>query len=299
LPGLDDVADTTIVVLVFATLAVAWSWLGSYAGVVSFMHAVFFGIGGFAVAASNFRGGSPWYGALGGALFAVLIGVVCGLLCLRGRGYTFSFVTLAIGAPAEWFAAAHDWLGPHDVYAFPLHPGFLNLQFTQKWPYVLLALAVFAVAQALTFGLRSARIGFYLRALRANPAAAGSVGVRAFPPRLITLVASAFVTSVAGSLFAQWALAVSPHAFFALSLSFDIALIGVVAGPASVWGPPLAALVYVLIAKVVPLHPAGPAGMAVLALEGAAVVVIAFVRPDGIFAGEPPRSAITPSRSAA
>ncbi len=271
-------------VLVFATLAVAWSWLGSYAGIVSFGHAVFFGIGGYAVAVSNLRGGSPWYGALGGALFAVLAAVVCGLLCLRGRGYTFAAVTLLAGAAAEPLAAAHGWLGAADTFAFPLHSGFLNLQFTAKWPYVLLALAVFAVAQTVTFGLRSARIGFSLRALRASPLAARSVGVRALPPRLAALAASAFFTSVAGSFFAEYTLAVSPHAMFALSLSLDIALIGIIAGPGSAWGAPAAGLVYALVAKALPLHPAGAGGAAVLVAEGVAIMLIALLRPQGVFA---------------
>jgi len=42
---------------------------------VSFGHAAFFGIGGCAVAVSNFRGGSPCYGAIGGALLAVAEGL--------------------------------------------------------------------------------------------------------------------------------------------------------------------------------------------------------------------------------
>jgi branched-chain amino acid transport system permease protein len=296
---MDALADTVILGLVFATLAVAWSWLGSSAGIVSFGHAVFFGIGGYAVAASNFRGGSPWYGALGGALFAAIVAGVCGLLCLRGRGYTFALVTLVLGAFAEPFALAHNWLGPHDAYAFARHAGFLNLQFDQKWPYVLLALAVFAVAQALTFGLRSAPIGYYLRALRASPAAARSVGVRALPPRLIALAVSAFFTSVAGSFFAEYTLTVSPPAMFALSLSLDIAFIGVIAGAAWPWGAPLAGLLYVLATKFVPLHPPGAAGAAVLVAEGAAVALIALMGPPGAFGSERLRPTVPTTRSVA
>jgi branched-chain amino acid transport system permease protein len=295
---LNAVADTTILVLVFATLAQAWSWLGSYAGVVSYGHALFFGIGAYAVAVSNFRGGSPWYGALGGALFAVILAALGGLLFLRGRGYVFAIVTLILGALAEPFAVAHAWLGPHDAYAFPRHTGFLQLQFEQKWTYVLLALMVFAVAQGMTFGLRSSPLGLSLRALRTNSAAARSVGVSPLPPRLLALIASAFVTSVAGSFVAQYALAVSPHAVFALSLSFDIALIGVIAGPASAWGAPLAGLVYALVAKVVPLHPAGAGGAIVLVAEGVAVALIALRFPQGLFAARWRRPPVPVVRSA-
>jgi branched-chain amino acid transport system permease protein len=299
---LSALTDALIFVLIFATLAAAWSWLGSYAGIVSFGHAVFFGIGGYAVAVSNFRGGSPWYGALGGALLAVALGVICGLACLRGRGAAFALVTLLLGALAEPLAAARIPLGPRGVYAFPHHPGFLFLQFEQKWPYLLLALAVFAVAQALTFALRSTRIGYSLRALRASPATAGSVGVAALPPRLVALAVSAFVTSVAGSLFAQYTLAVSPPAMFGLPLSFDIALLGAIAGSASAFGPLFAGFVYVLVTKLVTLHPAGPAGAGVLVAEGMAVVLVALLRPQGLFA--PPqrrpqqRNPVRPAKAA-
>jgi branched-chain amino acid transport system permease protein len=282
--GLNALVDALIFVLIFATLAAAWSWLGSYAGIVSLGHAVFFGIGSYAVAVSNFRGGSPWYGALGGALLAVAVAMVCALVCLRGRGYAFALVTLLLGALAEPFAAARNWLGPRDAFTFPFHPGFLSLQFEKKWPYLLLALAVFAVAQGLTFALRSTRIGYSLRALRASPATAASVGVAALPPRLAALAVSAFVTSVAGSLFAQYTLAVSPHAVFGLSLSFDIALLGVVAGSASPFGPLFAGLVYELVMKVVTLHPPGPAGAVVLIAEGMLVVLVVLLRPQGLFA---------------
>jgi branched-chain amino acid transport system permease protein len=279
--GLGALADAALAALVFATLATAWSWLGAYAGVFSLGNALFFGIGGYAVAVSNLRGGSPWYGALGGALFAVIIAAVCGLLTLRGRGYTFSAVTLLLGAAAEPYVASHAWLGPGNIFAFPVRLGFLNLQFAQPWPYLLLALVVYAVAQGLTFALRASQPGFYLRALRTNPAAARGVGVRALPPRLIVLTAMAFVTSVAGSLFAEYARGVTPPSMFALGLSFDIALIGAIAGTASSFGPALAGLVYAIVAKFVPLHPPGAAGVAVLAVEFAAIVALTLLRLPG------------------
>lgn len=289
---MNAVIDTLIIALVFATLAQAWSWLGSYAGIISLGNAVFFGIGAYAVAVSNFRGGSPWYGALGGALFAVVIALVCGVLFLRGRGYTFSLVTLVAGLCAAPLAATQHWVGSGNAFAFPVQRGFLHLQFADKWPYALLALAVFAVTQGLTIGVRATRIGLCLRALRTNAVAARSIGIAARPLQLSALVASAFVTAVAGSFFAQYRLAVDPHTFFALSLSLDVALIGIVAGPASAWGAPLAALIYAVVASVVPLHPAGPLGDSVLVVEGALIVAIALLRPNGLFgAGAARRSA--------
>ncbi len=288
------VLDTLVVALVFATLAQAWCWLGAYAGIVSLGNAVFFGIGAYAVAVSNLRGGSPWYGALGGALAAVIVAAGCGLF-LGGRGYVFSALTLAAGVAAEPLAQRTIRLGNTTHYAFPRQIGFLHLQFSEKWPYLVLALCVFGVAQALTIALRTTRIGMYLRALRSNAVAARGSGIAARPLQLLTLVAGAFVTSVAGSFFAEYRLAVDPQTS-ALGLSLDIALIGVIAGSASPWGAPSVALLYTLVTQVVPLHPPGAPGYAVLGIEAVLVLLAARYFPHGIFAFERPRIA---ARSAA
>jgi branched-chain amino acid transport system permease protein len=273
-------ADVGIVVLVFATLATAWSWPGSYGGIISFGHAIFFGIGAYAVAVSNLRGGSPWYGALGGALVAVIVAGIWALVALRGRGYAFALVTLAFGVAAQPFVAAHAWVGPHNAYAFPLRPSFFNLQFASKWPYLALALIVFVVAQAVTVGLRASRLSFELRALRADPVATRGIGIAAFPPRLCALLASAFVTSVAGSFLAEYALGVNAQ-LFAFTFACDIALIGVVAGTATAWGPALAGALYALLARTVSLHPAGPLGVAVVVVEVGLIVAASVVARSG------------------
>jgi branched-chain amino acid transport system permease protein len=286
-------ADTIMTVLVFATLAVASSWLGAYARIVTFGQAVFFGIGGYAVAVSNLRGGSPWYGALGGALVAVIVAVACGLLFLRGRGVTFTFVTLVLGVTAEPFVTAKSPLGRGGIFAFPYRPGFLNLQFDEKWPYVLLALAVFAVAVGLTFALRSTRPGYCLHAVRTNLAAARSVGIDALPPRLLVLVASAFVTSVAGSLFAEYARGVAPHALLAFGLGADVALVGIVAGPRSPWGAPAAGALLALLYRALPPHAGGAADAVVIGVEMVAVMLVAVLRPAGLIGDGAPRPART------
>jgi branched-chain amino acid transport system permease protein len=134
-----------------------------------------------------------------------------------------------------------------------------------------------------------------LRALRANARAARGVGIAARPLQLLALVASAFVTSVVGSFVAQYRLRVDPAAMFGLALSFDIALLGCIAGPRWAWGPPIAALAYVLLGAIVPLHPPGAIGAAVLVVEGLLIVALARFRPDGAFAAPVRRVGSTPS----
>ena len=287
------VIDTLIVALVFATLAQAWCWLGAYAGIVSLGNAVFFGIGAYAVAVSNLRGGSPWYGALGGALAAAIVAAASSLFFGR-RGYVFSALTLAAGIAAEPLAERTIRLGHATHYAFPRQIGFLHLQFSATWAYLIIAACIFGVTQALTLAMRTTRIGLALRALRSNAVAARASGVAARPLQLLALVAGAFITSVAGSFFAEYRVAVDPQ-MLALGLSLDIALIGALAGPASLWGAPFVALLYVLLAGFVPLHPPGALGAGVLVVEAALVLLVAHYFPRGMLAAnrQPQRVART------
>ncbi len=274
------VAAATLV-LVFASLGLAWSWLGRSAGIVSFGQTLFFGIGAYAVAVSNARGGSPWYGALGGGLIAVVLAVLAALLTLRGRGIVYSVLLLAAGVAAGPFVAAHAWLGPGSVYAFPAADGFLHLQFGSPWPYLGLAAIVYAAALGASFALRGSRVDYALQTARANPRAARAIGITILPQRLLVVAAAAFFTAVLGAFSAELARAVDPHATFGFALAVDIALIGAFGAVQPLFGTFAAALVYVVVSSVLPFHPPGIAGGAVIGLEALLVLAVTLAGWDG------------------
>jgi branched-chain amino acid transport system permease protein len=83
-------------------------------------------------------------------------------------------------------------------------------------------------------------------------------------------------------LYAQDTLFVDPPSVLGLSVSIDIALIGVVGGLGTLWGPAAGALVYVVLAKGVALHLGGTGKGYDLVIYGAIICVIAALRPDGI-----------------
>ncbi|GAC1414523.1 MAG: hypothetical protein NVSMB64_24720 [Candidatus Velthaea sp.] len=121
-----------------------------------------------------------------------------------------------------------------------------------------------------------------MSAIRANDAAEQSVGINERSWKLLAFAASAFVTSVAGSLYAQYTLFVDPESVLSLSVSIDIALIGVVGGIGTLWGPAVGALVYVFLAKYIALQTGGGGKGYDLVIYGAIIVLIAALRPGGI-----------------
>jgi branched-chain amino acid transport system permease protein len=282
--GLHDTVtlDLLFTLLLYAVLGQSWNWISGYAGNISFGHAIFFACGAYASALCVTHGLSPWLAFPAGALVAALLAGVTGFPTLALRGHYFSIATIAVAALVEVFVRTSPWLGGANGFELPIASGWAALQFSQKGPYVLLALALFTIVQLATMGLERSRLGYYLRALRANHAAAASVGIDERRWKLIAFAWSAVMASAAGVLYAQYTLFVDPPSTIALAISIDIALIGVVGGIGTLWGPAVGALVYVVLAKGVALQIGGTGKGYDLVIYGAIICIIAAWRPHGI-----------------
>ena len=277
------ILDLFFTLLIYAVLGQSWNWVSGYAGNISFGHAIFFGCGAYAAAIATARFGiSPWFAFPIAAVVAAMLALAVGYPTFALRGHYFSIATIAVGALVETFVKTQPYLGRANGFELPIANGLGALQFADKWPYVLLALALFTIAQGSTIALERSRIGYYLRALRANFGAAASVGIDERKWKLLAFAASAMLASAAGVLYAQYTLFVDPPSTLALPISIDIALVGVVGGIGTLWGPPVGALVYVVLAKAVALQLGGGGKGYDLVIYGALIVVIAAVRPSGI-----------------
>jgi len=266
----------------YAVLGQSWNWISGYAGNISFGHAIFFACGAYASGLLVTAGWSPWLAFVSGALAAIVLALLTGFPTLALRGHYFSIATIAVAALVEVTVRVAPGLNGANGFELPIRSGWSALEFADKTNYVLLALALFAAVQLATIGLERSRLGFYLRALRANYAAAESVGIDERRWKLLAFAASAVMASAAGVLYAQDTLFVDPPSVLGLSVSIDIALIGVVGGLGTLWGPAAGALVYVVLAKGVALHVGGSGKGYDLVLYGAIICVIAALRPDGI-----------------
>lgn len=276
------VLDLLFSLLLFSVLGQSWNWISGYAGQISFAHAIFYGCGAYAAALTTTVWHiSPWLAFPVGALAAGLLALAVGFPTLALRGHYFSIATIAIGALVDVFVRNTSALGRATGFELPIATGFANLQFAEKTPYVLVALALFALTQGLTVALEHSKLGYYLRALRANHAAAASVGIAELRWKLVAFCGSAALASAAGVLYAQYTLYVDPGTI-SLSTSIDIALIGVVGGLGTIWGPPIGALIYVVLSKFVSLQLGGSGKGYDLVIYGLLIVLIATLQPRGI-----------------
>src|SRR5689334_8804857 len=159
---------TRIVILALA--AVSLNLIMGYGGMMSFGHAAYLGIGGYAVgilAAEGIGSGLiQWPVALAvSALFALVIGA----LSLRTRGVYFIMITLAFAQMAYYVASGLSRYGGDDgltIYKRSDFGGLINLSNRVQFYYLCLACLLGVIF--LIWRIVNSRFGLVVQGLRSN-----------------------------------------------------------------------------------------------------------------------------------
>jgi branched-chain amino acid transport system permease protein len=276
--------DVVILSFLWAGLALAWNIAGGYAGLISFGHAAFFGIGAYTSTILTVHYGvTPWIGLwLSGALAAAM-GAVLTMVCARLRGPFFILSTLAaaevvrIGA-LNWTALTG---GAEGLAILPIS-SVANMVFDSKMAYAALMLAYLVIVYIVTKALEGSRYGFYLFASRDDEEAASAAGVNPLLARTGAMCLSAFLTAIGGSLFAQYFLFLDPTHVISPELSFQFALLPALGGLGTAIGPVLGAFVITPLSELLRSYFGGAAAGLHLAMYGGVLVVVMLYFPGGI-----------------
>jgi branched-chain amino acid transport system permease protein len=232
------ILDSLILILLWGALSAAWNVAGGYAGQVSLGHAAFFGIGAYAAGLMSARyHQSPWLGLLVGVALSLLAGGAIGFLSNRLKGPYFALSTIAFAEVLK--IVASRWRGftsGSEGVPVPFRPGFWTLGLTHvQWVY--LALVVAILYYLVQVYLERSRIGYQLAGVREDEDAAEALGIatRRLKVRAVTL--SAALTSMCGSLWAQYVGFVDPVHVFSIDLSVRFALNCIIGGIGTALGP--------------------------------------------------------------
>jgi branched-chain amino acid transport system permease protein len=235
----------------WATAAVAYNVSAGYAGELSLGHGAFLGLGAYSSSLLFTREGiSPWLGMLLGAALAALVALVIGVIAIRLRGPYFAIVTLAVVLVFNYFAAGLPGLTQGAIGVnISGEPSFANIIFERRWPYVALMFGLLLLTTAGVAWLVRSRLGYQLAAYRENEDAARALGIATTRVRVIALVLSAAVTALAGSLQTQYLQFVSPDSAFSVHFSVQVALMAIIGGLGTVYGPVLGAVLIVYLGQ--------------------------------------------------
>jgi len=191
--------------------ALSYNMLLGQGGMLSFGHAVYFGLGGFIAAhALNLAGrGALWIpvpllpvvGGLGGLIFAILFGS----FSTRRAGTVFAMISLGIGEMMAASSLIFDKFfgGEEGITANRTKaPLLLGLSFsTDRQVYYLIAFWLL-VSAILMYAFSRTPVGRMANAVRDNPERAEFVGYSAPWVRFIAFCVAGFFAGVSGGLFA-------------------------------------------------------------------------------------------------
>ncbi|MBI2202239.1 MAG: branched-chain amino acid ABC transporter ATP-binding protein/permease [Candidatus Rokubacteria bacterium] len=270
-------------VFVWATMGLAWNIISGYGGQTSFGHQAFFGIGAYTTLLLIIKAGlTPWIGMLAGAAAAVGAAVLIGFPTFRLGGIYFALATLAYPLI---FRIVMEFLGYQEV-AIPMERerAALFMQFTDPRAYDLLALALLAATLALSHAIETSRLGYWLRALKENEAAAEAMGVDSFRVKMIGYMLSAAPAALVGAVYAHAILfVVTPDGVFGVLVTVQTLTVSLVGGIGSLWGPLIGAALMIPISETLDatLGDRLPGIQGVV--YGLALVAIILFAPEGLY----------------
>ncbi len=265
--------------LCFALFACAFNLLLGYAGLMSFGHAMFFGMAGYfyghVVKAWDM---APELGLLLGVAGAALLGLVTGALAIRRQGIYFAMITLAFAQMVYFFCIQAPFTGGEDgLQGIPrkaLLGGLIPIKDDKVLYYVVLAIFLFGYAAI--YRVIHSPFGQVLKAIRDNEQRAKSLGYEADRYKLLAFVLSAALAGLAGATKAM----VQQFATLtdvAASTSGEVVLMALVGGLGTIVGPVVGAFIIVTMQNYLAFT-----GEFVLVIQGAIFVVIVLAFRKGV-----------------
>jgi branched-chain amino acid transport system permease protein len=233
-------------VLIFALAAISLNLLLGYGGMVSFGHALYLGLGAYAVGVMAQHGVTSGWAQLGLTVLAcALVGVLTGLVSLRTSGIAFIMITLAFAQMFYYLFVSLRQYGGDDGLSITTRSDFglftLDSPITLYYAALVLVLAALLVTRRLV----NARFGMVLRGCRANERRMQALGFITLRYRLSAYVMASVLCGVAGLLYGNLTGFASP-AYLAWTVSGDLIVMVVLGGMGTVFGPLVGALVLLI-----------------------------------------------------
>jgi branched-chain amino acid transport system permease protein len=227
---------TRIVILALA--AVSLNLILGYGGMMSFGHAAYLGIGGYAVGIlaheGVLSGFVQWPVALAAsALFALVIGA----LSLRTRGVYFIMITLAFAQMAYYVVAGLARYGGDDgltIYKRSEFVAPINLANKTQFYYICLALLFASIY--LVWRIVNSRFGMAIQGARSNDVRMRAIGFPTYRYKLTCFVIAGMLCGLSGALLANHTDFVSPAMMY-WTRSGDLIIMVVLGGMGSTFGP--------------------------------------------------------------
>lgn len=238
-------------VMTLAIAALALNLLLGYTGLLSFGHAMFFGIGAYCTGILATKYDFSAFTAIPIAVVVTAaISWLIGLVCVRRSGLYFIMITLAFNQ--MFYFIAYSWTtmtGGEDGLPGLRRPALI----ADQWSFYIFTVIIFLITITLMKRFVDSPTGRILQAIRDNPARAAATGYDVERYKLIAFVMSGLFTGLAGAIFA-FVFEIVPIDKIHLLFSGDILFMTLIGGSASFIGPLIGAAFYTWLQETVSLY---------------------------------------------
>ncbi|MGB6916633.1 MAG: branched-chain amino acid ABC transporter permease [Pseudolabrys sp.] len=238
-------------IAILALAAVSLNLILGYGGMMSFGHAAYLGIGGYAVGILAFEGVTTgfvqWPVAL---LVSAFFALVIGALSLRTRGVYFIMITLAFAQMAYYIVAGLARYGGDDGLTIQKRSQFIApINLSNKVQFYYICLALLCAAIYLVWRLINSRFGMAIQGARSNDTRMRAIGFPTYRYKLTCFVIAGTLCGLAGALLANHTDFVSPAMMY-WTRSGDLIIMVVLGGMGSTFGPLFGAVALLVLEEV-------------------------------------------------
>ena len=238
-------------IIILALAASSLNLIMGYGGMMSFGHAAYLGIGGYAVGMLAQEGIGSGFVQFPVALAAsALFALVIGALSLRTRGVYFIMITLAFAQMAYYVASGLARYGGDDgltIYKRSDFSGLVNPSSRAQFYYLCLFCLLGVIA--LIWRIVNSRFGLVVQGLRSNEQRMQAIGFPAKRYQLVCFVIAGTMCGLAGALLANNTDFISPAVMY-WTRSGDLMVMVILGGMGSLFGPVIGAILYLVLEEV-------------------------------------------------
>ena len=270
-------------------LGTMWNLLAGYGGMVSIGQQAWIGLGGYGLVylAQNL-GMNPFLAIPLAALVCGLLAWATSFLAFRLSGGYFAIGTWVIAEVVRLVVTQVDAVGAGSGASLTAFSGIEPVYRIAYVYWVALGAAVVVVLGV--YLLMRSRLGLALTAIRDEPTAAGSSGVRVTGAKRLVFVLAAVGCGLAGALVVANTLRVQPASIFSVDYSATMIFIVVIGGLGTIEGPIVGAVVYYLLQDNL-----ADLGNWYLVIVGAVAVAVTLLAPKGLWGLTGGRVAVFPT----
>ena len=246
-----------VLILIWSFAYTSWSIMGRF-GLVSLGHGGFMGVGAYVTALLwNHLGVSPWIGIPVSMVAAGVLALIVAYPCFRFRitGHYFVLVTLALsGIVLQVITATRDYTGGSLGYTPNRAPSGKRAAgaAVRRQDHVVSdrARASGSCGLLIWRWVDRSMSRYAMEAISEDEDAAAAAGVNVTAEKLKITLISALMTALAGALYCQYQMFISPDTVSGIAVSLQMVFAVIVGGLYVSLGPTVGAIITIMLAEV-------------------------------------------------